>query len=923
MAQTYSKQKIFEYAKLAEIPIMVIAVIGFFGESLWVVMVALFLMGVQSAIYAPSKYGLIRDVGGTDGLSYGVGTMELLTFLGVLVGQVAAGVVSDLSIGVTSILSGILLFFAISGYISSRRIRVEEEKPTDNPKDSVEPLTFLFKTAKWARSIKGLNTTIIGLGGFWLVAALIQMNILVHAPLEYNLSNTSTALVMALIAIGIGFGCFFAGKLSKNRVELGMVPLGGLGLSIILTIFATVELSLTPFIINLFFAAVFAGFYKVPLSAWIQERVEGRKLGLALAYNQLVAFLFILVAAVIFGYVIDLDIVVDKGSKYFNTFIVGSDNKILNTFIVFKVLAVISWIMTIITMANIPAMMLRFVAYILTHSYFKIEIHGKEHIPKKSGALLVANHLSLLDPFFMVAAAPRMLRFVMAKGLYDFWLFHWLMKRLNMIPISAKLDKVKLEEFNTLCQKEVNQGHVLCIFPEGQISRIGHLLEFKKGIEHIAKGVDAPIIPIQMSGLSGIALSFEIGSSKPIIPPWFKNFRKRITIEIGEPLPANSSATHLRQKVQVLNAVTFKRRLRENHSLQYFMKSAVKKFKSQSFQYGAEESTFLSFYNQSQEIAGYWLQGKGKYVGIDLGNHPKLGMIHSSCLLAGKVPVFFHPEMKDEDRQKISKDYELASILTESDLPELINTKHKQSFQGAASEVAGVFFEPDENDGWATLNMTHANFLASVRGFMQLFKNPGDAKIYSELPAYTSYGNLTKIWTPFFFGMSVFLNDEKASLSEIWTSSGVNALFSSSETVQHLNNQLKSEDWDQLNYLITGNDAIPEDLHSTLSERNIFVSQSLGVAKGGVTVAVNTPDYELFDIGGNKMEQQGSQPGSCGRPLPGIGIKIINEDGQELGPGEKGTLYLFGAGICDDYKENDWLNTHLNAYYDEKGFLFC
>ena len=495
LAQVYSKQKIYEYAKLAEIPIMAVGVIGFLISSITMVMVALLLMGVQSALYAPSKYGLIRDVGGAEGLSFGVGTMELLTFMGVLSGQIIAGAVSDMSTGTSTSISFLLMGAAIFGYITSRRIKVVEEEPTDVVKDSIEPISFTYKTARWARSVKGLNTTVLGLGGFWLVAALIQMNIYEHAPIVYGLSNTGTAVVMALIAIGIGLGCFLAGKLSKHRVELGMVPLGGLGLSVILTIFATTELSLYPFVFCLFAAAMFSGFYKVPLSAWIQERVSGRQLGKALAYNQLMAFLFILIAAGLFGYVVNA----------------------YDTYMVFVVLAAVSWIMTIITIINVPAMMLRFVAYIITHSYFKIEIHGQEKLPLKSGALLVANHFSLMDPFLVVAAAPRMLRFVMDRKIYEYPLWNWLMKRLNMIPVGGRLDAAEREEFNKVCQQEVNSNHVLCIFPEGQISRIGHLLEFKKGIEHIAKGIEVPIIPIMIKGERGTLLSFDIGSSKPVI----------------------------------------------------------------------------------------------------------------------------------------------------------------------------------------------------------------------------------------------------------------------------------------------------------------------------------------------------------------------------------------------------------------------
>jgi acyl-[acyl-carrier-protein]-phospholipid O-acyltransferase/long-chain-fatty-acid--[acyl-carrier-protein] ligase len=906
MAQTYSKQRIYEYAKLVEIPIMVIAISGFYMEHIWMVMFALLLMGFQSAIYAPSKYGLIRDVGGSDGLSYGVGTMELLTFLGVLIAQVAAGLVSDLSQGVTTIVATVLIVLAILGYLTSRKIKVKEEQALSKPEGSIEPFTFLFKTARWANDIKGLNTTIIGLGSFWFVAAMIQMNILEHAPNVYHLSNTGTSIVMALVAIGIGLGCFISGALSKTRVELGMVPLGGLGLSILLTIFATVELSLYPFVVCLFFAAMFSGFYKVPLSAWIQERVEGRKLGRALAYNQLVAFLFILVAAVIFGYVVNA----------------------YGTFTVFVVLAVVSWVMTLITLVNIPAMMLRFVAYILTNTYYKIEVEGAHHIPRKTGALIVANHISLMDPLFMVAAVPRMLRFVMAQKIYEFWLFNWLMKKLNMIPISQKLDKVKLDEFNNLCRNEVNKGHVLTIFPEGQISRIGHLLEFKRGIEHIAKGVDVPIIPVQMEGVSGTPLSFEIGTSKTN-KSWRSSFRKRISIQIGAPLPADSKAELLRQKVQYLNARTFERRIRDHHTLLHFMKKSVVQFKKSPFMTGSVSHSYRSFYKEAGQKTGFWNITQKEHVGIDLGNHEQLGLIHVSCLIAGKIPVFFNPHMDENTKSTIIETYGLDCILSceKTGGPyhhpdRLLNSTQERHSICKSSDSIGVFWDQPSDGTWTALSITHANVLATIRGFMHLFKRPTDAVLYSDFPAYTSYGNINNIWLPFFFGMSVYQPKHGADIAKEWTQSGINTLFTEARLIEDLQGQLETSHWDQMQHVILGREQLPAALMEQLTDHGIFISASLGIPNGGSVIAMNTPDYEVVDLAGTPMIQEGGKRGSYGRALPGIGIKIVDEEGRDMPLGEVGDLHVYGPGICNDHKTADgWLPTGLKAYSDEKGFI--
>lgn len=442
-SQTKSKQRIFETAKLMEIPIMGVAVLGFFTESIMVVMLAMLLMGIQSAIYSPSKYGLIRDIGGVEGVSYGIGTMELLTFVGVLIGQVLTGLISDLPGNSILIISIIMLVLAVVGWFSSKSISAVEPEPIKKTGDTINPIMYLYNSYSWSKSIKGLNYTIFGLGSFWLVASMLQMNIYVHAPQHYGMSNTQTSIVMALIAIGIGTGCWVAGIIAKNRVEIGMVPIGGIALSICLTIFATTELSSTNFIILLFIAAFFSGFYKVPLNAWLQQRVEGRKLGNILAYNNMVAFLFILIAAAIFGLV----------SSQFDTFAV------------FIFIAAISWIMTIITLVNIPAMMIRFIADAIAKLYFKYDITGANYIPQKSGGLLIANHQSMIDPLIIVAAVPRMVRFVMAREIYENPFIHWLVKRMNVIPVTTNLGKGRLEEFTRICQEEINQGIWFASFP--------------------------------------------------------------------------------------------------------------------------------------------------------------------------------------------------------------------------------------------------------------------------------------------------------------------------------------------------------------------------------------------------------------------------------------------------------------------------
>jgi len=216
MAKTMSKQKIVAYSKLAEIPIMLIAIAGFAISSIETVLASVFLMGLQSAIYSPSKYGLIRDIGGEEQISFGTGTMELLSFTGVLLGTMVAGLVSDRPEEQLHILSVGLLGIAVIGWISSLRIKAEEEPPDETSKDSINPVIFFINSFKWAKSLKGLNITILGLASFWMIGSLLQMNLLVHCPTVLGMTNTETSMTIAMVAIGIGLGCFVAGRTELN-----------------------------------------------------------------------------------------------------------------------------------------------------------------------------------------------------------------------------------------------------------------------------------------------------------------------------------------------------------------------------------------------------------------------------------------------------------------------------------------------------------------------------------------------------------------------------------------------------------------------------------------------------------------------------------------------------------------------------------
>lgn len=299
LAKIYKKRKIVVGAKFVEMLIMVVAAAGFLTHSTGLVLSSILLMGVQSALFSPSKYGLIRDIGGEEGVSYGSGAMEMFAFVGILTGTLMAAFLSE---SVTIPMLCVILFgVALFGWLSSLTIRANESEPMKESCETLNPVKFVKDMFVRALAFKGLNLVVVGLAMFWFIGSMIQMVLIVYCRSDLGMNDSETGIVMALAAVGIGAGCYLAGVLSRRDVELGLVPYGGIATGLMLLSIFVFDAHGVPFGILVFLAAFFSGMFKVPLDAWIQANVKGRELGDMLAYSNLITFLFMLMASGCFG----------------------------------------------------------------------------------------------------------------------------------------------------------------------------------------------------------------------------------------------------------------------------------------------------------------------------------------------------------------------------------------------------------------------------------------------------------------------------------------------------------------------------------------------------------------------------------------------------------------------------------------------
>jgi len=304
LARTQSKITIVKYAKLAEIPIMVLGISGFYFENIYLTMSGVLCMGVQSALFSPAKYGLIRDIGGLDGVSLGTGALEMFTFLAVLIGTFLAGIMADMFIddkmNAVFILGGIAVGVAAIGWGNSYLIKADESDP-EEVEESINVIAFLKRSITESKKIEGLLLIVSGLSMFWLISAVIKMNLIGHCKYIYNMSSTQTGLLMSTVAISIGVGCAVAGVLSKQKASISLSLIGMLGMGAGAILLGLWTPSKTIFYIVLNAVAFMGGLFKVPLNAWIQINVKGRMLGEMIAFNNFAVFCFILLASAVFA----------------------------------------------------------------------------------------------------------------------------------------------------------------------------------------------------------------------------------------------------------------------------------------------------------------------------------------------------------------------------------------------------------------------------------------------------------------------------------------------------------------------------------------------------------------------------------------------------------------------------------------------
>jgi len=549
IAEKFEKTRVIRFVKLFEIAAMSVAAFGFLTHNAVVLLSVLFLMGLHSTLFGPIKYAILPQALREEELVGGNGLVEMGTSLSILLGMMLGGSLIAAAGPIGPLLASIaVLLIAVCGYLVCRAI---PPAPAAAPelKFNWNFLSETWKAIGFIAQDRTVFNSVLGISWFWFFGIVFTAQLPNYTTLYLGGSDGVYILALALFSVGTGIGSLLCERLSGHKVEIGLVPFGSIGLTLfgIDLYFARPQLAvvhgLAPLqfltapgnwrvALDLTVIGVFAGFYIVPLFALVQSRAERSQLSRIIAGNNILNALFMVVASVLSGVLLNL--------------------VHLSIPQLFLAAALANAVVAVYIYTLVPEFLLRFVDWILINTLYRIRITGLENIPEDGAALLVCNHISFMDPLIILGSIRRPVRFVMYYKIFNIPLVKYVFRAAKAIPIAGKKEDPELmERAFAEVDKELGEGHIVCIFPEGGITRDGTIQHFRPGLERILAQRPVPVVPLALRGLWGSIFSRRDSALRRARLP--RRFWARIELVAGAPVrPAEATAAVLEAKVREL-----------------------------------------------------------------------------------------------------------------------------------------------------------------------------------------------------------------------------------------------------------------------------------------------------------------------------------------------------------------------------------
>ena len=949
VADRFSKRRVIIFIKILEASLLVLATIAMAVGQVTALLAVLFLLGIHACFLDPAKEGILPQIFPDEDLSRANGLMQLTVYTMIVSGPVAAGLLLDAFLSKPYVPVSMLVGTALLGLVVATGIsRVPAIAPGE--KFRWNAVSEFRRDFQEIRASRALFQTVLAIAYFWFLGAVYLQNVIGYGRDLLHLSNTGISQLTASVSIGVGLGAFVAGKLSGDQVELGLVPIGSIGLGFFGVFLFFGHHTFAQVFIGHFLLGFSGGIFIIPLQSYLQAHAGEHSKGRVIATSNVLTFTAVFLGAGIFAFL--------SGPCHLQA------NQIL------LVMAAISFAATWYILTVLPDFMIRLCLFLLTHTFYRIEIRGADNLPRRGPALLVCNHISFVDPFLIGACTQRFIRFLMYRRFYETTGIHWLAKLMGAIPISEGDKPRELVESLRGAQDRLREGDLVCIFAEGAITRTGNLLPFRRGFERITRGLTVPVIPIHLDRVWGSIFSFERGR---FFFKWPRRIPYRVTVSFGTPLAGDAKAFQVRQAVMALSAEAFSLRDAAQRPLpQLFLDSARRNWR----RFAMADSTGRRL-NFGQALIGALLfrrhvlkQGQDQnMIGVLLPPCVPGALVNLGISLAGSVPVNLNYTASRQTMDVAIARCQLTTIFTSEKLlarcgieklPGMVMvedvaksfSKPAKWFWGAIAwlvptailrrwliprhvkldSLATVIFSSGSTGTPKGVMLSHRNIVSNLEAVQQTINVNRTDCLLGTLPFFHSFGFTIGLWLPAVSGFGVAYHSsplEARKIGELCRKYHVTIMISTPTFVWEYIRRCEPGDLASLRVAIVGAEKMKPELADAFHEKfQLDLLQGYGCTELSPVVAV-----ENFGYTGRREKQIGAKRGTVGHPIPGVAVRTVNpETYATLGAGEAGMLLVKGPSVMVGYLgepemtrqvmwKDGWYITGDIAQLDEDGFI--
>ncbi len=938
IADRFSKTRVLQFTKAFEIVIMISGIVALHARSINALLIVLFLLAAQANMFSPAKYGILPEMLEEAQLSRANGLLEFSTFAAIILGTSGGAFLFARWKDEPLVMGGMLLAIAILGSAASKFIPLV---PGSGAREPIHANPF---REVWAGTVRILSDrplwlTVAGQSYFWFIGALFQLTVILLGAEKLHLSSTATGLLVTALAVGIGFGSIAAGWLSGDRIEIGLVPCGAALLGIC-SIGAGMAHGYGESALWLAASGFAGGLFIVPLNAFLQEAAAPHEKGRILATNSFMNSIGVLFASGVLFLLHDLMHLSPSG--------------------ILIAIGVLTLIATVVTAWVVPAAFIRFLIWCLTKIFFRVQVIGADNIPASGGALIVSNHVSYADAILIACAASRPVRFLMWQPLYDNRWLKPICRLFETIPLTQGSAKDALRPLRQ-ARSVIEGGELVCIFPEGKLSRTAHVQSFQRGVEVVAHGLKAtPIVPVYLDGLWGHPLSLKDGHT---LASRLK-LRHSVTICIGAPLTGPVSAEQLRQRVLELATEAATKGRDSRATLPHrFVHAAKGNWSSSAI---ADSTGKQLTFGQTLTVAlcmKHWLQAhcSGSNVGLIFPASAGGAIANLGVTLAGKVAVNLNFTAGAEHLRYSASKCEIGMILTsktfceKAGLPELkgmifledvletisIATRVAAMMKARLlptrllagtvkpDDLAAIIFSSGSTGTPKGVMLSHWNLLANAEASAQVYSVDRTDCILGALPFFHSFGYTYTLWFPLLNGFRTVFHANPMDAKTIGELAAAHrpTLFLSTPTfcLSYLRKCTRDQ-FGSIRHFLVGAERLQPSLAAAFQEKfGITLLEGYGCTEMSPAVSVNVASAD--------PERNACKAGSVGRPLPHVNVKIV--DPETLAPmatGETGLLIVNAPGrmlgyLGDEARTAQALHagyyvTGDLGYVDADGYLY-